>query len=254
METELWAIEEELSITGKYLFSSMIKQDTALADIFVSLRKELLLSDTLDYGKLSACRHANGRDWWVILPAFNSNLYYRYLLTPSGIDLVGVQEIGEAVPTGLGQALFSPDGTKHIRFNGISEQAGEFTTIYDFDRCTGLLSNFLQFNYPIGGSGGGAFISKNARYLYTSSTTTLYQYDLWAEDIEATRTLVADYDGHLDPLPTTFFQGQLAPDGKIYIASNNGVTSLHVIHNPDADCPDCRIEQHGIELPTFNAF
>ncbi|MFN3177875.1 MAG: hypothetical protein ACE362_25410, partial [Phaeodactylibacter xiamenensis] len=205
METELWAIEEELSITGKYLFSSMIKQDTALADIFVSLRKELLLSDTLDYGKLSACRHANGRDWWVILPAFNSNLYYRYLLTPSGIDLVGVQEIGEAVPTGLGQALFSPDGTKHIRFNGISEQAGEFTTIYDFDRCTGLLSNFLQFNYPIGGSGGGAFISKNARYLYTSSTTTLYQYDLWAEDIEATRTLVADYDGHLDPLPTTFF-------------------------------------------------
>lgn len=77
----------------------------------------------------------------------------------------------------------------------------------------------------------------------------LYQYDLWAEDIEATRTLVAEYDGHLDPFPTTFFLGQLAPDGKIYIASNNGVTSLHVIHNPDADCPDCRIE-----LPTFNSF
>ncbi|MBV6653070.1 MAG: PKD domain-containing protein, partial [Mameliella sp.] len=71
---------------------------------------------------------------------------------------------------------------------------------------------------------------------------------------EATWTLVAVYDGHLDFLPTTFFQGQLAPDGKIYIASNNGVTSLHVIHNPDADCPNCHIEQHGIELPTFNAF
>ena len=176
------------------------------------------------------------------------------MLTPAGIELKGVQEVGEAVPTGLGQALFSPDGTKHVRFNGISEQAGEYTTIYDFDRCTGLLSNFRQFNYPVGGSGGGAFISKNSRYLYTSSTTTLYQYDLWAEDIESTRTLVAVYDGHLDFLPTTFFQGQLAPDGKIYIASNNGVTSLHVIHNPDADCPDCRIEQHGIELPTFNAF
>jgi hypothetical protein len=241
-------------VVGENLFYSEIDKTAAEGMGAVTLRKELLLSDTLDVGKLSACRHANGRDWWVILPTLNSNLYYRYLLTPSGIELVGVQEIGETVPTGLGQALFSPDGTKHIRFNGISEQAGEFTTIYDFDRCTGLLSNFRQFNYPIGGGGGGAFISKNSRYLYTSSTTTLYQYDLLDEDIEATRTLVAVYDGHLDFLPTTFYLGQLAPDGKIYICSTNGVTSLHVIHNPDAECPDCRIEQHGIELPTFNSF
>lgn len=253
-QTNIYEIYGQLEGVGENIYYSVIDQSAAGGLGAVEVRKELLLSDTLDIGKLSACRHANGRDWWVIMPEFTSNRYYCYLLTPSGISLEGIQVIGGAVPSGLGQALFSPDGTKHIRFNAISEQAGEYTTIYDFDRCTGLLSNFRQFNYPVGGSGGGAFISKNSRYLYTSSTTTLYQYDLWAEDIEATRTLVAVYDGHLDFLPTTFFQGQLAPDGKIYIASNNGVTSLHVIHNPDADCPDCRIEQHGIELPTFNAF
>jgi len=253
-QTNRYEIGGQMIGVGENIYFSEIDQSGAEGLGAVVVRKELLLSDTLDIGKLSACRHANGRDWWIIMPEFDSNRFYRYLLRPSGIALDGIQEIGGIVPSGVGQALFSPDGSKHIRFNAISEQAGEYTTIYDFDRCTGLLSNFRQFNYPVGGSGGGAFISKNARYLYTSSTTTLYQYDLWAEDIEATRTLVAVYDGHLDFLPTTFFQGQLAPDGKIYIASNNGVTSLHVIHNPDADCPDCRIEQHGIELPTFNAF
>lgn len=253
-EVDLIEVEGVLKVVGENLFYSEIDKTAAEGKGAVTLRKELLLNGTLDVGKLSACRHANGRDWWVILPAFNSNRYYRYFLTPAGIELIGIQEVGEAVPTGLGQALFSPDGTKHVRYNGISSTAGDYVTIYDFDRCTGLLSNFRQGNYEKEGTGGGATISKNSRYLYIMASLDLYQYDLLAEDIEATRTLVADYDGHLDPLPTTFFQGQLAPDGKIYIASNNGVTSLHVIHNPDADCPDCRIEQHGIELPTFNAF
>lgn len=37
------------------------------------------------------------------------------------------------VPTGLGQALFPPDGTKHVRYNGISSTEGDYVTIYDFD-------------------------------------------------------------------------------------------------------------------------
>ncbi len=105
-EVDLIEVEGVLEVVGENLFYSEIDKTAAEGMGAVTLRKELLLSDTLDVGKLSACRHANGRDWWVILPAFNSNLYYRYLLTPSGIDLVGVQEVGEAVPTGLGQALF----------------------------------------------------------------------------------------------------------------------------------------------------
>ncbi len=253
-QTNRYEIGGQMIGVGENIYFSEIDQSGAEGLGAVVVRKELLLSDTLDIGKLSACRHANGRDWWIIMPEFDSNRFYRYLLTPSGIRLEGIQEIGDVVPSGVGQAFFSPDGTKHIRFNGISLEDGEYTTIYDFNRCTGLLSDFRQFNYPAYGVGPGAVISKNSRYLYTMSSINLYQYDLWTEDIESTRTLVAEYDGHLDFLPTTFFQGQLAPDGKIYIASNNGVTSLHVIHNPDADCPDCRIEQHGIELPTFNAF
>ena len=220
----------------------------------VILRKQLILNDTLGAGKISACKHANGRDWWIIVPEWNSNRYYRYLLTPYGIDAMGVQEVEGLIINGLGQAHFSPNGTKHIRYSAISLEIGEWVSIYDFDRCTGLLSNVQQANLPLGGPSGGAAISKNSKYLYTNSNIYIYQYDLEAEDILATRTLVAEWDGFVDPVATTFYQSQLAPDGKIYTSSNNGVHSLHVTHNPDQACPDCNIQQHGIELPTHNSF
>ncbi|MCG8328640.1 MAG: PKD domain-containing protein [Chitinophagales bacterium] len=247
-------IEDSIAGVGEHIHYSIIDRTQNEGEGAVILRKELLAQDTFDAGKLSACKHANGRDWWILMPEQSSNRFHRFLLTPDGIDTMGVQVIGEPVPTGLGQATFSSDGTKHVRYNGISVNEGEWVSIYDFDRCTGLLSNFQNANLPHGGPSGGTAISKNARYLYTTSNIYIYQYDLWAEDVLATRTLVAEYDGYLDNLPTTFYQAQLAPDGKIYISSSNSVTSIHVIHYPDKMCPDCYIDQHGIELPTRNSF
>ena len=113
---------------------------------------------------------------------------------------------------------------------------------------------YSKLIFLIGGPSGGTTISKNSKYLYTTSNIYIYQYNLEAEDVLGTRTLVAEWDGFVDPVATTFYQAQLAPDGKIYLSSNNGVTSLHAIHDPDKLCPDCRIEQHGVELPTYNAF
>jgi hypothetical protein len=240
-------------VVGEDLFYSEIRKINEEQGEVI-LRKHLILNDTLGSGKLSACKHANGRDWWIIVPEWNSNRYYRYLLTPQGIDTMGVHEVEEPIMNGLGQALFSPDGSKHVRYNAISFDAGEWISVYDFDRCTGLLSNVQQINLPVGGPSGGAAISKNSRYLYTTSNIYIYQYDLQAADVLATRTLVAEYDGFLDPFPTNFYQAQLAPDGKIYICAANGVLSMHVIHHPDQYCPDCFIDQHSIALPTYNSF
>jgi hypothetical protein len=38
-------------------------------------RKVSLLKDTLDYGKLTAVRHANGRDWWMPVVENSSNRF-----------------------------------------------------------------------------------------------------------------------------------------------------------------------------------
>ena len=43
--------------------------------------------------------------------------------------------------------------------------------------------------------GTGCSISPNNRYLYINDYYQLYQYDLWAADIPASRVLIGDYDG-----------------------------------------------------------
>ncbi|MCB9306928.1 MAG: hypothetical protein H6565_10050 [Lewinellaceae bacterium] len=97
---------------------------------------------------------------------------------------------------GLRQS-YSPDGTKYIRTNDVILGEPFRVDIYDFDRCTGQLSNqrtkFLD--YP--GFGVGIAVSPDSRYLYVMRTTKAFQYDLTAADIFATETLVAEWDGFI---------------------------------------------------------
>src|SRR5690606_33998998 len=130
----------------------------------------------------------------------------------------------------------------------------------DFDRCTGLLSNPVHQNIIDTAWSGGVAISPNSRFLYVSSYKYIYQYDLYADDILASKDTVAIYDGYLVEitptfqLPTRFFLMQLGPDGRIYINCPAGVNVLHVIENPDLPGEACNVIQHGIQLPTYNAF
>ncbi len=90
----------------------------------------------------SVTKHANGRDWWILLPEQGINHYRRYLLTPQGIEWPWIQEIvpnqTEVVWKPL-SASFSPTGDKFVF--GYGNQA---VFLFDFDRCTGLLSNFRE--------------------------------------------------------------------------------------------------------------
>ncbi len=215
----------------------------------------VMVQDTLDYGKITATRHANGRDWWIVVGEFYSNRYYRFLLGPNGIEEQEPQRIGEAVPSGLGQAHFSPDGTKYTKLNGINDSIGVFLDIYDFNRCSGILNSKERIIYEtLSGGAGGLSFSPNSRFLYVCEGIYVFQYDLWANDIAASVDTVAEYDGFLSPFPTTFFMAQLAPDGKIYINSPNSVDVLHVIHQPNEKGAACQFEQHGVQLAALNHF
>jgi hypothetical protein len=61
---------------------------------------------------------------------------------------------------------------------------------------------------------------------------------------------VATWDGFEENgfFATTFYLAQLAPDGKIYINSNNGVSYLHVINNPDSLGLACDVCQHCVDF------
>ena len=222
-------------------------------------RNTIINNDTLTPGHIVSTRHANGRDWWILASKFRTNQYYRYLLTPNGIEAPLIQEEGFQLHDDLGQAVFSPDGTKYARYNedGLAQKV--FLDLYDFDRCTGLLSNHRQDSIDIRVPGGVAF-SPSSRYLYVSLWEEIWQYDLQATDIFASGVLVAEYDGFLGDnngllYHNRFFMMQLAPDGRIYInIPNTNSQYLHVIQYPDRAGLDCEVRQHAIQLPAFNAF
>ena len=211
-----------------------------------------VIADTLLYGHLTATRHANGRDWWIIQQEYKRNRFYRFLLDPSGVSETEIQTIGENLigGGGVGQAVFSPDGSKFVTVNGYHSDFPATLDFFDFDRCSGLLSNYYRVTLDNPSTGFGLAISPNSKYLYLSYNTNYYQLDL--EESEPDTLRIGTYDGYMSPFNTPPFVAQLAPNEKIYFATYGGTNVLHVIHNPDEEGLACNLEQHGVQLPTYN--
>ena len=92
------------------------------------------------------CRHANGRDWWFIQPDTTYNKIYRFLITPNGLDTLAPQVLNnDPLPAHsyINFTAFSPDGNKFGAT--LADETG--VLVYNFDRCTGLLSNLYKLDY-----------------------------------------------------------------------------------------------------------
>ncbi len=215
-------------------------------------KNNIILTDTLVAGGITSCKHANGRDWWIVCHQYNSNRYFKYLITPNGISAPYIQDIGKIMSYyGAGQTVFSPDGEKFVSYHADND-----LDIMDFDRCSGDFSNCTHVTINDSAISAGVAFSPNSQVLYVSSTVYIYQYDLTSANISSTQLVVAINDSFASPNPpfyTTFYLAQLASDGKIYINTGNGTDYLHVINNPDSLGVNCDVCQHCIHLPTYNA-
>lgn len=253
-----------------HLFHMRINEDFTTVDLLRSVinisynnglgevedKDIFMLSDTFMIS-LSAVKHGNGRDWWLIAGnQFNDNSYV-YLIKYEGIDQSPILRKADwfgpdAYP---GIYCFSPDGHKLVRS---THGTPPIFRIYDFDRCTGEISNPTDVIIP----DDEAYVSwpcfsPNSRYLYlTNQVERLYQYDTWAPDISASVQLIGEYDGFLADydVPTSLFSMTLGPDGRIYMSANNGVRYLHTIHRPDEPGQYCDFRQHDFEMPALSLF
>ncbi len=210
-------------------------------------KSTIILQDTLSGQYLQATKHSNGVDWWILVPEYLSNCYYKLLITSQGIQNKGKQCAGH-IWNWLdiaGQATFSNNGEYYVRVHAHSG-----LNIFKFNRCTGLLSfieeiPFLQDTGKI----VGVSISPNSQYLYTFNKTKVYQFDLTnSNNIQSSQILVAEYDGFQNPQSTYFSYAQLAPDGKIYVSSSTSTYNLHVIEFPDKPGINCNVLQHEVDL------
>jgi hypothetical protein len=206
---------------------------------------------------LAAIKHGNGRDWWILFrnwTTVNSN-FYQYLITPNGISNVIIQSIGSSTDNGFSKIIFSHDGSKMVLINypGLME-------IYDFNRCTGIISTPVTIHLepvsPPFNNFWSAEFSPNGRFLYVTSykdTCYLYQYDLQSPNPASTRITLDTITNYLIGIGNL----KLAPDGKIYLTHawecpafpycypypdsvyNQVNMNLSVINYPDSLGTDC---------------
>jgi len=229
--------------------TSDIKINTAYPNGLVTNKNTTIINDTFS-DHLTAVRHGNGRDWWVVANKDRRNGIFLFRYTPEGILEVKKQQIGKIWNPGSfnGQSVFSPDGRLYARASPYN-----YLEVFDFDRCAGVFSNLRFVNMPdTAAYACGVAFSPNSRFLYLTTGFELHQYDIEAPDMELSRVLIDTFDGFVAPFPTTFYQMRLAPNNKIYMMCTNGVNYMHTIHQPDQLGTLCNFRQHDVELPTYS--
>ncbi|HEX5002411.1 MAG TPA: T9SS type A sorting domain-containing protein [Bacteroidia bacterium] len=225
--------------------------------------KNNLISNLYFTEKMEAVKHGNGRDWWLLTHEGYSvnNRFIKFLITPFGIQGPYYQNIGTLINNGdiLGQMKFSRNGNKLV----LAGMGGSLN-VFDFNRCTGMLSNTLNLSQvvaPMSGGFYGCTFSPNENILFVSKELdSLLQYDLTAANVMATKNLLLLTANNCE-------NGQLllAPDDKIYMATicggslpNNVFTNenmnLTVINNPDVYGPGCNIAPNSFNLGGRRSF
>ena len=192
---------------------------------------------------LSAVRHGNGRDWWLLVPLRNNNVYVRFLFRPGEVQTYPFQQIGPIANCPRnGSCVFSPDGRKFARTQNCR------TVVFDFDRCTGTLSNPVEMQRPdyVFGGGGVAF-SPSGKQLFVTEQLAV----LTANLKEATPVLDT-----LVPSDSTIGVSlgllQAGPDGRLYANSTHRSRYMASFNQTD-DLGNLDFHSKGIFLGKYSS-
>jgi hypothetical protein len=216
----------------------------------VILKNEIAIQDTFSRGNISATRHSNGKDWWLIVPKSHSSCYWIIPITGQGVGAPKLNCLGSVWPDNdwSCQTLFTPNSQTYIRNDAYSG-----FSLFDFDATVGELSNARTYMMSDTTNGvGGAAVSPSSQFLYITALKKVYQFDLWQADIMSTKTVVGEYDGFFDPFPSIFHLAALAPDNRVYVSSTSSHRHLHVINYPDCPGLKCDFRNHSMLLPSYN--
>ena len=194
--------------------------------------------------KLTAVRHSNGCDVWVIVHEWDSNGFLAYLVDSTGVNASSViSNVGSSHrgngnaffprPSSTGQLKASPDGSRlALAFNFFPAPFNGKVEIFDFDNATGVVSNPLAFSLPANNFSNvyGVEFSPDGTKLYISrpAARRIDQYNLSAgssADIWNSRTVIGSSAAMFGSL-------QLGPDGKIYCALSITQDPNNLIGNP----------------------
>ncbi|HRC32445.1 MAG TPA: hypothetical protein PK736_03270, partial [Bacteroidia bacterium] len=223
---------------------------------------------------ITAVKHGNGRDWWVIdkyyvTPFTHHNRFFAYLIKPDTIMPAIIQDFNDMNDGAFQKICWHPSFNKFMLISIVGYMAE-----FDFDRCTGAISlnriifpeqlsnyNRIFWEGAYSPNGNVFYVSRNSYGGNFGNYNYLLQYDLTATNIPAS----------CDTLNFTSYPSadcgavRLAPDGKIYythayIPTNalnypyadtmrNYINeNLGVVNNPDVVGPGCNFAPFSFHL------
>jgi hypothetical protein len=247
VHTSVGSLPSTMNVPNR-IFYSVVEIDSNLHANVVQ-KNITLLNDTFEGGKLTACKHGNGRDWWVLIKERNQMNYFALLVTPDSIYTYKHPMPGPYTLDYGGQVCFSNKGDKYAIYDHKMK-----LRVYDFNRCTGELSN-LYFNWDVDSVTGcaGVSFSPSDRYLYVNTFKKIERYDMQFPGILGSRETVANWDSLFDTSTQTnvyFFTQYVANDGKIYIQRTEGNEFMSVIEAPDeVNVSAVNFNTYGSTLP-----
>lgn len=187
-----------------------------------------------------AAKHANGRDYWIIVSKAETDTLFAFQLTRNGIEGVVKSKTGVVSSEDAGEIKVSANGERLVFAGG---SAG--THLYKFNNATGVISEPTSLNLP---NGYSAAFSPDCQLLYVLDfgQRKIFQYSVTARNVAATKTEIGS---------SSTFMGSMqnGPDGRIYIARRN-TPFLASIESPDLKGTACTFVNNGVALLSNSRF
>jgi hypothetical protein len=221
------------------------------SEIETIIRKQPIELDSSAAGTIAACKHANGRDWWIMKSSVYQDKFYQALLDPSGFEFNSVfSPVPHLHQPGAGWNLFSSDGSKFVNvIVGSIRKA----FVYDFDRCSGILTNPVEHdltNYFNVDAVNACCLSPDATKLYfrRSNLNAFLTIELCQYDFETSIfSVIAEGQGAPCLTPNNLWVVSPTTD----FTSNPYEPKLSVLYQPNNPTLNCGFTPQVFDLINY---
>lgn len=198
--------------------------------------------------KLTATKHANGKDIWVLAHGFGNDLFYAYLLTANGlvdcpvISSVGAIHYDLSGNSAQGDMKFSPIGD----LLAVCVFLEDKVEMFHFNKSKGELDELkyailVQRPYSI------EFSPQSSKIYITSRRNYFYQFTVDSDDSVIINTSKATLFNPPNLIDSYYRFAQIGADKRIYLALVDS-NFIGVINYPDSSGAACGFEEKGVDL------
>lgn len=208
-----------------------------------------LLGPTVSTEQLAALGDGAG-GYWIVTHGVGNNTFYAFQVSSAGVINT------TPVTSNIGTAISATDFISSMKVNtcqtklALTNLGSGIVEVFDFDNTSGSVTA-LQYSKTGIAQPYGLEFSPNDAYLYYGTLAgSLFQLDM--------STGTASLTGWIPP-PNgvgNFGQMQLAPDGKIYVTSENTATNsyLGIISAPNNPFATAGYNNTGLQIASVNTY